>query len=295
MEATINVNSSDEIGILGKSFNEMAERIKFLIAKLQEELDVTKLTQAELKIKNIELFQSNMEKDKFFSIIAHDLRSPFQGLLGLTDIMIEGKEKFSPEEYNEYSHLLGEAVRSLYKLLENLLEWTQIHNGSIIYTPEIFDLTKIVSESVGSIHQRASQKGITIINEITDTYKVYSDDKLIGTILRNLISNAVKFTRRNGKVIIKSKIYDNGTMEISVEDNGVGIYENDIKKLFRMEEKVSSKGTEGELSTGLGLLLCKEFIEMQGGKIWVESEINKGSIFYFTIPAPTLNPTIDKG
>jgi len=129
----------------------------------------------------------------------------------------------------------------------------------------------------------AKQKRISIINEIVDTQKVYADEKMIGTVLRNLLSNAVKFTRKDGNTIIKSKWLDNDTIEVAVEDNGVGIPEKDIHRLFKIEEKVSSQGTEGESSTGLGLLLCKEFIEMHGGKIWVESEYGKGSKFKFTL------------
>ncbi|WP_025866105.1 sensor histidine kinase, partial [Prolixibacter bellariivorans] len=131
--------------------------------------------------------------------------------------------------------------------------------------------------------QMAKQKRISIINEIVDTQKVYADEKMIGTVLRNLLSNAVKFTRKDGNTIIKSKWLDNDTIEVAVEDNGVGIPEKDIHRLFKIEEKVSSQGTEGESSTGLGLLLCKEFIEMHGGKIWVESEYGKGSKFKFTL------------
>ncbi len=139
-------------------------------------------------------------------------------------------------------------------------------------------------QSIDTINQRAVQKRITIINNAVNVQKVYADEKMISTILRNLLSNAVKFTKAAGKVIVKYERSDNGTITVSVADNGVGISEYDLKRLFKIEEKVSTQGTEGELSTGLGLLLCKEFVEKNGGKIWAESKENVGSTFYFTLP-----------
>ena len=240
-------------------------------------------TEKEIKEKNEQLKKLNAEKDKFFSIIAHDLKSPFYGFLNLTELMSDSSEVFSREELVEYSKLLNEGARNLYKLLENLLEWSQVQKGAIDFAPKDSDLSKMVSQSIETIYQMAKQKRISIINEIVDTQKVYADEKMIGTVLRNLLSNAVKFTRKDGNTIIKSKWLDNDTIEVAVEDNGVGIPEKDIHRLFKIEEKVSSQGTEGESSTGLGLLLCKEFIEMHGGKIWVESEYGKGSKFKFTL------------
>ena len=163
------------------------------------------------------------------------------------------------------------------------MEWAQVQRGSINFTPIDTDLSEMVSQSIDTVYQRALQKRITIDNEIVGTQKVLADEKMIGTVLRNLLSNAIKFTRKDGKVIIKTERTNNGTVEISVEDNGVGIAEKNVKRLFKIEEKVSSQGTDGEASTGLGLLLCKEFIEMNGGKILVESKEGKGSKFSFTL------------
>ncbi|MDP1879659.1 MAG: CHASE domain-containing protein [Parachlamydiaceae bacterium] len=233
---------------------------------------------------NNELSKLNATKDKFFSIIAHDLKSPFSGFINLTELMANKTENFSLDEFTEHSKSLNKAARNLYKLLNNLLEWAQIQNGSINFTPKDSDLSNLVSQSIDTFYQRAQQKRITIINEVANQQKVYADEKMIDTVLRNLLSNAVKFTRRDGKVIVKSKCFDNGTIQIAVEDNGVGIPEDDVKRLFKVEENVGSKGTDGELSTGLGLLLCKEFVEMHGGKIWVESKVSVGSTFYFILP-----------
>jgi PAS domain S-box-containing protein len=263
------LNSTGEIiGVLG-TYIDISER---------------KHIEDELKKSREQLIQLNATKDKFFSIIAHDLKSPFNGFLGLTELMADKTENFSLSEFTEQSKSLNKNAKNLYKLLENLLEWAQVQDGSINFTPQHSDLSKLVSQSVDTIYQRAQQKGITIINEVANSQKIYADKKMIGTVLRNLLSNAVKFTRKDGKVIVSSKCLDNDSIEVSVTDNGVGIPEKDVKRLFRVEEKVSTKGTDGELSTGLGLLLCKEFIEIHSGKIWAESKENTGSTFYFTLP-----------
>jgi signal transduction histidine kinase len=248
--------------------------------------DVTERKQAEEVIKksNEQLLKLNAEKDKFFSIIAHDLKSPFSGFLNLTELMADRTENYSHAEIVENSKALNQAAQTLYKLLDNLLEWSQLQRGAIKFTPKISFLSKMIEGCIDTINQRALQKNITIVNEVPVSLKAFVDDKMINTVLRNLLSNAVKFTRQNGKIIVRSAKSDNGTVEISVIDNGVGIPAKDVKRLFKIEEKVRRKGTEGEDSTGLGLLLCKEFVEKNGGKIWVESKENEGSTFSFTLP-----------
>jgi PAS domain S-box-containing protein len=248
-------------------------------------IDITerKRAEEEIKLKNEQLIKLNSEKDKFFSIIAHDLRSPFQGFLGMTEMMTENIGEFSNEEIVTYIGELNKSAQNLYKLLQNLLDWAQLKKGSFSFTPEEFSLSKIVSASIEQINKRAIQKGITIINEVPVEQKVFVDERMINSILGNLLSNAVKFTRKEGTVTIKAKTISNGMVEIAVEDTGVGISERVVNKLFKIDEKVGSKGTDGEKSTGLGLLLCKEFVEKHGGRIWVESEEGKGSSFYFTI------------
>lgn len=248
-------------------------------------LDITdrKRAEDELKQSYEQVTKLNAQKDKFFSIIAHDLRSPFNGFIGLTELMAKNLEDFSQAEFVEHSKLLNNSAKKLYKLLEYLLEWAQIQKGVLEYSPQNFQLTKLVSESLDTIYEQAQQKSIEIVNEIDSSQKVYADEKMIGTVLRNLLSNAVKFTKTRGKIRIKTEHPDNGTVKISIEDNGVGIPEDDIGKLFNIEEKVSTRGTDGETSIGLGLLLCKEFIDMHGEKIWVESNENTGSKFSFTL------------
>ena len=246
--------------------------------------DITKQKHAEEEInsRNKQLSTLNAEKDKFFSIIAHDLKSPFNGFLNLTELMAQRSDDFSLAEFAENSKLLNESARNLYKLLENLLTWAQMQRDTITFIPKEFNLYDTILQNIEIINQRALQKGITIINEVPAFERIYADEKMVDTIFRNLLSNAVKFTGKGGKVFIKSVLSDNDII-ITIEDTGIGIPENDIEKLFKIEEKVSTAGTEGESSTGIGLLLCKEFIERNGGNIWVESEKGKGSKFIFTL------------
>ena len=248
--------------------------------------DITdrKLTEAEILHKTKQLQSLNSEKDKFFSIIAHDLRSPFQGLLYLTELMAEGKESFTVAELTEFSKSLNTSANNICKLLENLLEWAMIQNDSGSFDPKEVAFSAIVDQNIRLMEERAVQKGITIVNKVPDNQKIYADEKMIDAILRNLMSNAVKFTIRGGKVNIKSEIIGKRLLEISVTDTGIGMSEGLIEKLFKIDGQIGSKGTDGEPGTGLGLILCKEFVEKHSGKIWVESEEGRGSKFMFTIP-----------
>ena len=248
--------------------------------------DITDRKQAEEEIKkqNEELLKINAEKDKFFSIIAHDLRSPFQGFLVMTEMITENSSEFSYEEIETYIGELNKSAQNIYKLLQNLLDWAQLKKGSFDFTPGEFSLAATVSTSIEQINKRAIQKEITIVTEVPENQKIFVDERMINSILGNLLSNAVKFTGKDGKVTVKAKTGNNGMVEIAVEDSGVGISERTLNKLFKIDQKVGRKGTDGELSTGLGLLLCKEFVEKHGGKIWVESEEGKGSRFIFTMP-----------
>lgn len=244
----------------------------------------TKRAEEEIKKQNEQLLKINAEKDKFFSIIAHDLRSPFQGFLVLTEMLTENINEFSIEEIGKYLGELNKSTQNIYKLLQNLLDWAQLKKGSFDFTPAEFSLSTVVSTNIEQINKRAIQKGITIINEVPEDQKVFVDERMINSILGNLLSNAVKFTNSEGKIAIKAKTIDNGMVEIAIEDTGVGMTERTLNRLFKIDEKVGRKGTDGELSTGLGLLLSKEFVEKHNGKIWAESEEGKGSCFMFTIP-----------
>ena len=263
-------NSNGEIyGILGTSMN-VTERI----AAVQE-----------IKLKNEQLQKLNAEKDKFFSIIAHDLRTPFNSFLGLTQIMAEDLRSLKMSQIQEIAVSISKSANNLYRLLENLLQWSQIQYGAIPFNPEAVQLSLVAGESIELIHEFAKSKGIEITYEIPDNSVVFADSNMLQTIIRNLISNAVKFTPKGGRVNLSAKATDDKYIEISIKDSGIGMNQTLINNLFRLDIKTNRTGTEGEPSSGLGLLLCKEFIEKHGGKIWVASEVGKGSEFYFTLPA----------
>lgn len=248
-------------------------------------IDLTDYKRVEdsLKKSTEELKILNATKDKFFSIIAHDLKSPFQGFLGTTELMSEEVNQFSNSDLSKLSSEMHKSAQSLLKLLKNLLDWAQIQNNTIDFEPKDCNLKKIVDQNLEIMGPIALQKGITVFNEVPENLKVFADENMLNSILRNLLSNSVKFTFRNGKIVINAKAASNNMLEISVRDTGIGMSENTIKKLFKIDEKIGTKGTDGEPSSSLGLLLCKEFVEKHGGKIRVESETGKGSVFYFTV------------
>ena len=254
-------------------------------------IDITdrKKTEEEIIKANSELKKLNSEKDKLFSIIAHDLKSPFNGLLGITEAMVTNNKEYSSSEIVEYTGVLYNSVINVYKLLENLLEWAQLQKGSIGFTPEEIRLSEAFLESKESIKQSAEHKQITINNEIPEVIKTYADEKMVNSLLRNLLTNAIKFTNKGGKIAAKAREVEDGMIEVSISDTGIGIPAEIIPKLFVVGEKIGSRGTEDEPSTGLGLVLCKEFVEKHGGKIWVESEENLGSTFYFSLPSKNEN------
>jgi PAS domain S-box-containing protein len=248
--------------------------------------DINDLKQAaaEIKIKNEELHQLVAEKDKFFSIIAHDLRSPFNSFLGLTQIMAEELPRLTMEEIQKIAVNMRSSATNLFRLLENLLQWSRIKQGSIAYTPEVVQLLPIVDESIEMVLESARNKGIEITYDIPIGLTVFADGNMLQTVIRNLVSNAVKFTPKEGKIIFSAKVTNESSILISIKDTGIGMSKAMIDNLFNIKEQTNRKGTEGEPSTGLGLLLCKEFIGKHGGTIWVDSEEEKGSTFYFVIP-----------
>jgi PAS domain S-box-containing protein len=243
-----------------------------------------KLDEEEILTQNEKLSNLNAEKDKFFSIIAHDLRSPFTGLLNLTEMMAKESESFSIPEYLESSKLLNESVNNIYKLITNLFEWAQLQKGTKQFSPQMLTLHKIVCQIIESSILHAKKKNINIINNVPFSIQLFADENMIKTVIRNLVSNAIKFTESGGCVTICAGPAVNGGIEISVSDTGVGMPEDLVKKLFKIGEKTGSTGTAGELSTGLGLLLCKEFVEKHNGQIQVESVLGKGSTFKVILP-----------
>ncbi len=247
--------------------------------------DITDRIQAEKKLKKIadELKNINASKDKFFSIIAHDLKSPFTAILGYSEILMNEAEELEKNEVREFTTNLNSVARSTFSLLSNLLEWSRLQTHRMKFEPEEFPLIQIVNPIVELLSQNALSKNIKIKNEIAGGQNVFADGNMVSTVIRNLVTNAIKFTPHHGEIIISSQIKD-GEILTSVQDNGIGINEADLPKLFRIDVQHTTEGTDEEKGTGLGLLLCKELIELNNGRIWVESEVGKGSKFYFTLP-----------
>lgn len=247
--------------------------------------DITdrKRTEVEIKYTNNLLTNLLAEKDKFFSIIAHDLSSPFQSFWGLTEMMTDDEANFSHEEYIQMSKKLNKLAANLYTLLRNLLEWAQMQKGAMNFEPESFYISEVLDPILETSLARCEQKGIILTNNIEPELTLLADKKMVNSVLMNLTSNAIKFTNRGGSVSLDAKSLDESTVEISISDTGIGMSEDTQEKLFVLGEKTISEGTDGELSTGLGLLLCKEFVEKNGGTIRVKSKPGAGSKFFFTL------------
>ncbi|MCX6147078.1 MAG: tetratricopeptide repeat-containing sensor histidine kinase [Candidatus Kapabacteria bacterium] len=233
--------------------------------------------------KNKELEISNSTKDMFFSIIAHDLKNPLGNFKQVTDILTDDESELSEKEKAEFLELMRTSAHNLYNLLENLLEWSSSQKNLIVFNPSQFDLYLIAQENTKMFELAADHKNIKIINNVKVNSIVKADLNMIKTTIRNLVSNAIKFTPPQGTITINS-IIENGIIRVSISDTGVGMSDGIRNKLFKIEEKVTSLGTNQESGTGLGLILCKEFIDKHYGKIWVESELGKGSTFTFSLP-----------
>jgi signal transduction histidine kinase len=222
-------------------------------------------------------------KDKFFSIISHDLRGPLGAIIGATELLMKIIETGNSEKIKITVDMLNNAGIKTYKLLENLLEWSKMQTGKIVFNPEPFHLEPLISEVVQLLKNNADQKSITIDIKISGHTQLIADTNMIYSMLRNLLSNAIKFTPRGGSVVIEV-LPEETNIEISVSDTGVGMEKDLVDKLFYIGEKTNREGTENEEGTGLGLLLCKDFVDKHGGKILVESEPGRGSIFRVFIP-----------
>jgi len=254
------------------------------LAGINRDITARKKTEEEINLKNELLVTINAEKDKFFSIIAHDLKGPLSAFLDATQILTEGIQNMSLEEIKDITITMKDSASNIYGLLENLLEWSRLKRGMMNFDPGIINLKKIITGCLEVLKESASKKEIRITSYLPDNIEIYADSHMLETVLRNLVSNAIKFTPKSGEISLTATATEGNTIEIKVSDNGIGMPGALIYKLFLLNEKTNRLGTEGELSSGLGLLLCKEFIDKHGGKIWVESEEGKGSTFSFTIP-----------
>jgi len=255
--------------------NNRTIELKDSVEELKNEIDHHKQTQTKLQ-------EMNATKDKFFSIIAHDLKSPFNALLGYSNLLTGSIENSDLELTSRYAKMIQISSVNAYNLLENLLIWAGAQTGSIRFNPEIIDIQACVNENIDLVSDQVLAKNINISNEVIKT-DVLADKYMIDTVLRNLLSNAIKFTHKGGEIKISS-VEEENKLEIIVADSGIGIKNEDLEKLFRIDNKHTTDGTVQEKGTGLGLLLCKEFIEKHQGEIRIESEPEKGSRFCFTLP-----------
>ena len=260
------------------------------------DLTDTKKVVNELLLHNHELEESNLSKDKFFSIFAHDLKNPFQGLLGFIDLLYEDLDELSNEQVKEYLANVRNASYHTYALLENLLEWSRIQSGKMPFTPTVFDIHDEISSVITVLDNNATQKDIKLINEVEPRIMVEADRNMIHSVIQNLVTNSIKFSNSNGRVVIRGRVPlnykkaksltepgDRLWLEISVSDNGIGIPEEILPKLFKLNGQYSSAGTANEPGTGLGLVLCHEMVEKNGGRIWAESIPGQGTTFIFTL------------
>jgi PAS domain S-box-containing protein len=265
----------------------------FFIAQVQNITRRKKYEEQLIKYTD-ELKLLNAAKDKFFSIISHDLRNPFNSLLGLTEYVTHSYDEMTPLEIKNAISSFYSSSKQVYNLILNLLEWSMVQSGRITVDKSVINLSELGKEIIDLYEENANQKQLELIININEDILVYADKYMIDTIVRNFVSNSIKFSNPGGKIIIKGMI-NGDNAEVSVTDTGIGISQEDQKNLFRIDEQTRRDGTANEKGTGLGLILCKEFIEKNNGVLWVESEEGKGSRFSFTVPRYLGNlQTIDK-
>ncbi len=277
------------VDYIAKPFNTVE-----LLIRVKTHLDL-KLSKDELVKKNHQLtaYKSELEqlvatKDKFFSIIAHDLRGPFSGFLGLSEVLANEYDLLEKEDIVQISDSMNKAAKRLFAFLENLLEWSSTQTGRLELHPSNIDFSIIANKTIALLSTTANEKKISLKSNIDNNTYVFADSNIAHTVLRNLVSNAIKFTREGGSITLNSSSNDN-FVTISVSDTGVGMEEETIAKLFKVDKKYTSHGTNNETGTGLGLILCKELVEKSGGNISVRSILNEGSTFEFTLPIVKIN------
>ena len=263
-------------------FNKKKYIDKLLDKNRELELINKKLLESETNLKKL-----NSTKDRLFSIIAHDLRSPFNSILGLSEILSNNSDKMAKANLLKYTGMINISARNLCSQLDNLLEWSRTQSNNIKYRPEFLDLRLLTLNVFTLFELTAYQKRIDLICDINQSTLVFADINTVTAVLRNLTDNAIKFTREGGKIIVSSKKTKNFA-EVGVTDSGIGMNTDNVNKLFSLDTVQTRRGTCDEPGSGLGLIMCREFVEMNGGKIWVKSEENVGSTFSFTVPLKNL-------
>ncbi|CAN5474321.1 hypothetical protein BH23BAC1_BH23BAC1_20840 [soil metagenome] len=275
--------STEEVKVLTSTIENMADRINEQVKLINEKSEAIYKQNIKLQLSEKNLSESNKVKDKFFSIIAHDLRSPFATIQSFLQVLVNYTDGFSKNEIQSLAKDMALSMEGLSELLENLLEWSRSQMGNLDYKPLSFNVKDVVDKNISFIKLRASDKKIDLKSHIVEDFEIYADLNMIDFVFRNLLSNAIKFTNPNGKVEVFNKIIGD-RIEFSIVDNGMGISMEDQRKLFNKEFKVTNLGTNSEKGTGLGLHLCKEFVEVNSGTIVMESALGKGTTIRFTIP-----------
>jgi signal transduction histidine kinase len=250
---------------------------------LLRDITVQKLAEAELRTVTEDLQAANIEKDKFFSLIAHDLRTPLVGLTGYAEILAADIEVLSKEEIREYSNSIVEISRQTIKFLSNLLEWSRLQIGKIRYEPTDVSINRMVDSVYQLLKSNLKRKDINFLNLTNPEHIVYADENMIYSVINNLISNAIKFTNTNGEIIVSSKEEDDKIIT-SVKDNGIGMSDEQMDNLFVLNKSFTTQGTAKEKGTGLGLILCRDFINKNFGKLYVKSKEGEGTEFSFSLP-----------
>lgn len=263
-----------------KEYNDQIEKQNEKLTEMNNNFDQVN---KKLQQSRHELIISNNSKNRFFSVLAHDLQSPFHNLMGSSYLLSEQYDKLDSEERKKMASNIHESSFSVNRLLENLLEWSRTQTNDIRFQPQKVDVKEIVKSSLSVLLKSAYHKSITIDNQIKDSVIISADPTMMETIFRNLVNNSIKFTNKGGKIVISARFEDHQLIS-TVEDNGVGIEKSDLRKIFRIDSKLKTKGTYNEKGTGLGLVICHEFIKYHDGKIWATSKPGIGSKFIFSIP-----------
>ncbi|QNK64936.1 PAS domain S-box protein [Pedobacter sp. PAMC26386] len=238
----------------------------------------------DLRVTEKRLQELNATKDKFFSIIAHDLRNPFTSLISFSELIYKNVNRLGAEKIESLALRMNDSAKQAFILLENLLHWSKMQTGVLKPDPQELDVNELLNEIKRVSISFAIAKGIEIKIEDPCSSKVMADKQMIHTVLRNIIANAIKFSYPNGIIILNARLHQK-TILFSITDSGIGIGKENVAQLFNPESSFSTPGTHNEMGTGLGLRLCREFVELSGGSIWLESELGMGAVFYFTIPA----------
>ena len=293
LEAVTNaVNAADLYRYIAKPWEktDLVLTVKEAVRRYEQdkqlkEQNMNAVLEQQVQERTSELEAANASKDKFFSIIAHDLRVPFTGLIGMTQIFSDNLESFSQDDIHEGLNSLQLTSQTVYTLLENLLTWSRLQRGVVEFFPQDIFLEDLANQNIDLMQVNAAQKGITLVTEVSEDAQAYADQNMIDTVIRNLMSNAIKFTTEGGTITVAAIMNDDeNIVDVAVSDTGQGIPAEDMAKLFQIDIKYSQPGTAGEPGTGLGLILCKELVEKNGGIIWAESEYGQGTTFRFTIP-----------